>query len=476
MTPPVSPNFATVAVPPNAATVAVLGAGMAGLTAAHTLAESGHHVIVVERSDRIGGHVRTEQIDGVGVDVGAESVHLGAPHVAALVRHLGLADSAVGAAPGSSLLMTRRGLVPLPAGVGPTGPTKLMPVLKSGILSVPGLVRAGLEPALARRKVDGDVSVGAFLRARYGNRVTDQFVDPLLGNLHGGDIDQLSLHATAPQLRGPASAGTSLTFRKKPKTAPKAKSKGTPPPSAPPMFASWPQGLSALPEALAANVEVRTGQEVLGLERVGAGWRISTDDDSFDADAIVMAIPARAAAELLLGLDLSGAAEIVAQVPNASVATIVLGYPKGAAKANEALSGANGILLPSVHVKTLKAATFLSRKWPHLAASEHYLVRASVGRYGVSLSNDDEELVRGASADLAALIGLSAQPALSHVVRWDNAMPQLTVGHLERIMRLRRQLEGYPTLALAGGPIDGLGIGSVVKSGQAAAAAIIAAL
>lgn len=460
----------TVAVPPHSATVAVLGAGMAGLTAAHALAESGHHVIVVERSERVGGHIRTEQIDGVGVDVGAESVHLGAPHVAELVRRLGLADTAVGASPGSSLLMTRKGLVPLPAGVGPTGPTKLLPVLKSGILSVPGLVRAGLEPALARRKVDGDVSVGAFLRARYGDKVTDQFVDPLLGNLHGGDIDQLSLHATAPQLRGPAASGSSLTFRKKHK-APVA-GPSMPPTATVPMFASWPDGLATLPDALAANVEVRTGQEVLGLERTGGSWRVSTNEASFDADAVVLALPARAAAELLLGLDLSSAAEIVAQVPAASVATVVLGYPKGAAKANEALSGANGLLLPSARVQTLKAATFLSRKWPHLAASEHYLVRASVGRYGASLPADDDELVRGASADLASLIGLSAGPELSKVVRWTNAMPQLTVGHLDRISRLRNQLDDYPTLALAGGPIDGLGIGSVVKSGQAAAAAI----
>lgn len=464
----------TVAVPPNSGNVAVLGAGMAGLTAAHALAESGHHVIVIERSDRVGGHVRTEQIDGVGVDVGAESVHLGAPHVADLVRNLGLADSAVGAAPGSSLLMTRKGLVPLPAGVGPTGPTKLMPVLKSGILSVPGLVRAGLEPLLARRTLEGDVSVGTFLRARYGDRVTDQFVDPLLGNLHGGDIDQLSLHATAPQLRGPASAGTSLTFRKKPK-APAAKGP-TPPASVVPMFASWPEGLSTLPDALAANVEVRTGQEVLGLERVGEGWRVSTGDESFDADAVVLAVPARAAAELLLGLDLSSAAEIVAQVPAASVATVVLGYPKGAANANEALTNANGLLLPSAHVQTLKAATFLSRKWPHLAGSEHYLIRASVGRYGATLEADDAAIVRGASADLASLIGLSAEPELSKVVRWSHAMPQLTVGHLDRISRLRSQLETHPTLALAGGPIDGLGIGSVVKSGQAAAAAVSVAL
>lgn len=447
---------------------------MAGLTAAHALAESGHHVIVIERSDRVGGHVRTEQIDGVGVDVGAESVHLGAPHVADLVRRLGLADSAVGAAPGSSLLMTRKGLVPLPAGVGPTGPTKLLPVLKSGILSVPGLVRAGLEPALARRKVDGDVSVGTFLRARYGDLVTDQFVDPLLGNLHGGDIDQLSLHATAPQLRGPASAGTSLTFRKKPK-APASKAPAQPA-SPGPMFASWPEGLSALPDALAANVEVRTGQKVLGLARVGNGWRVSTGAESFDAEGVVLAVPARAAAELLLGLDLSSAAEIVAQVPAASVATVVLGYPKGAAGANEALSNANGLLLPSARVKTVKAATFLSRKWPHLANSEHYLIRASVGRHGAPLDEDDANLVRGAAADLASLIGLTAEPEVSKVVRWPHAMPQLTVGHLDRISRLRSHLAGHPTLALAGGPIDGLGIGSVVKSGQAAAAAVAIAL
>lgn len=194
--------------------VVVVGAGVSGLVAARELTKHPElEVICLEGSDRVGGQLHTLEIDGAAVDVGAEAIHLGAPHVAALVRELGLAERVVGAARGASVMGTRKGLRPLPAGVGPTGPTKIWPVLKSGILTPRGLLRAGLEPLMARRRVPEDVTVGSFTQGRFGKEVTDTFVDPLLGNLHGGDVHRLSLQATAPQLVADASNGTSMLLK-----------------------------------------------------------------------------------------------------------------------------------------------------------------------------------------------------------------------------------------------------------------------
>lgn len=436
--------------------VVVVGAGMSGLVAALRLRESGHDVTVL--AQRLGGQIKTVDLAGARVDVGAEAIHLGTPQVGALVRELGLRERVIGAEPGASLLQTRRGLVPLPAGVGPTGPTRVMPVLRSRILGPLTLLRAGLEPVTARLSGAADVSVGAFVRRRFGRTVTHQFVDPLLGNLHGGDIDRLSLRATAAQLVPAAEQRRSLLLRKAP----------PPPPPGAIAFATFVEGLELLPRTLAehSGAVVRTGVRVTALEPDVAGWRVHSEDETLAADGVVLAVPGAAAAPLLEPLVPGGPA--AARLESASVAVVALALDGARARANEALTSANGILLASDQARVLKAATFLTHKWSHLAGLPDYLLRASVGRAGSRLAEDlsDDEIVDGVLADLRRLIGLDAGVTGVHIERWPHAMPQLTLGHLERLASLRARLAPLPPLVLAGAPFDGLGIGSVIKSGE----------
>ncbi|WP_313566650.1 FAD-dependent oxidoreductase, partial [Mobilicoccus sp.] len=140
--------------------VAVVGGGVSGLRAARRLAEAGAEVTVLESSPRLGGQIRTVEVAGVPVDAGAEAMHLGAPGVAELLDALDLREDMVTARPGASWIVTPKGLRRLPAGVGPAGPTRLRPVLRSGVMTVPGLVRAGLEPVLARTAGTTDLSPG----------------------------------------------------------------------------------------------------------------------------------------------------------------------------------------------------------------------------------------------------------------------------------------------------------------------------
>lgn len=463
--------------------VVVVGGGVSGLVAAHAL---GRHdlidVTLLEASERFGGQIRTVDFDGARVDVGAEAAHLGAPHVAALVRELGLADSVIGAAAGSSVLVTRKGAVPLPAGVGPTGPTQLLPVLRSGILSLRGTIRAGLEPVMALRKVPGDIGVGQFTRLRFGDEVTDTFVDPLLGNLHGGDVHHLSLQATAAQLAPTAREGRSMLLKNlRPKASLPGRAKQPTGPAGPslPAFASWQGGLATFTDALAEQVRgtVRAGAKVVEVRREGQQWRVAlADGDHLVVDHVLFTTSGQVTASLLDDLA-PRAAEALRQVTAASVATVVLGYEPAEVAGNRIVQEHNGVLVPSRHVRTMKAATNLSRKWPELGA-EHHLWRASVGRSTNQLAVElsDDQLVARVASELGRIIGLNAHPRVSAMYRWPASMPQLTVGHLERMHTARDEVERLGGLHLAGSSVDGLGIGSTVKSGQQAARAIIDSL
>ncbi|MGO4956886.1 protoporphyrinogen oxidase [Luteococcus sp. Sow4_B9] len=457
--------------------VVVVGAGVTGLVAARELAkDESLEVICLEASDRVGGQLNTIEVDGAHVDVGAEAIHLGAPHVAALVRELGLDADVIGAAPGSSVLATRKGLRPLPAGVGPTGPTKILPVLKSGILSPLGLIRAGLEPLMARRRFPDDMGVGEFTARRFGREVTDTFVDPLLGNLHGGDIRHLSLQSTAAQLTATAAEGQSMLL----KTLKPAKG-AAPAPSGSvlPMFASWPEGLSTFTRALATQTKatIRTGCPATGLTHVGSQWQVHlADGETVTADHVLVTTPSAASAALLRG-SCPEAVELYEGVPTASVATVLLGWERDDVANNPTLRDANGILLPSNRARTFKAATNLTRKWPTLT-SRHHLLRASVGRDGNSLADDlsDDQLTSRVAAELGELIGLTAAPQVRAVHRWPHSMPQLRPGHKARVARARAALATLGGITIAGCSVDGLGIGSTVASGQRAARDILSAM
>lgn len=488
------------------ARVVVVGAGVSGLLSARRLRDQGCEVTVVEASERIGGHVRTIDLDGRHVDVGAESLHLGAPAARELVADLGLTDEVVAAGSAPSWLWTAKGRRVLPAGVGPAGPTRLRPVLRSGVLGLPALARAGLEPVLARTGArlpddpEVDVSVGDFVGGRFGAQVREAFVDPLLGGLHSGDVSRLSLRACTPSLVPAATSGHSLILKSfspkrllstpdvlRRRRATPAVARSGPPPV---MFASFAQGLSRLTEALADGGDVRLGRTVTRIERdeahgttTGSSRYVVYLDqgDPLAADAIVLAVPAPAAADLVRP-HAPQTADRLADVTLASTATIVLGFRPADVASLEALTG-NGILVPSRYGSTVKAATHLSTKWPHLVppadSDASYLVRVSVGRAGSGEIDrlDDEELLARVRSDLQRFVGITAEPTLAHVQRWRVGLPQLEVGHVARLQRTRAELaEAMPGVVLAGASYDGVGLTACITSATSAAAEVTTSL
>lgn len=424
--------------------IAVVGAGLAGLAAARELVAHGFDAVVLESTATVGGKVRASEVGGLLVDEGADSMLRRVPWGVELASSVGL--EVVSPATGAAGLWTDR-MRPLPAGTVMGIPTDL-----DAVRDVVGQVRE-----VPGEPVTEDLSVGQLVRARLGDRVVDQLVDPLLGGVYAGTADGLSVRATLPQLWPHLAGHGSLV------DAARA-ARGTP--SSAPVFAQTAGGLGLLPPAVAQGLDVRLATTVRGLARTATGWRLETgsaaDPSYLDVDGVVLAVPAAPAARLLQG---HVATEELAQVRYASVAivTLVLDGPSPGA--------GSGYLVPAVTGRDTKAVTFTSRKW---GRSGPAVVRASVGRVGEesTLQRDDSELVATVRAELGAALG--ELPALldTRVTRWGGGLPQYAPGHLDLVQRLRAALPAG--IAVAGAAYDGVGVPAVIRSGQLAAQEIVA--
>ncbi|GGS44930.1 protoporphyrinogen oxidase [Streptomyces griseoviridis] len=448
--------------------VVVVGAGVAGLAAAHRLLQRGARVTVLEASDRVGGKLLPGEIAGVRVDLGAESMLARRPEAVGLAREAGLGDRLQPPATATAALWTRGALRPMPKShvMGVPGTAAAL----AGVVSEEGLARIGRDAELPRTEIGDDVAVGEYVAARLGREVVDRLVEPLLGGVYAGDAYRISMRSAVPQLFEAARTHPSLTeavrvIQGRTAAAPQA---------AGPVFAGLEGGIGTLPPAVAGTVRARGGEILLGtpvteLRRTAPGtWRITAGDRVLTADAVIVAVPAPAAASLLRAEAPAAAAELAA-VEYASMALITLAYRRADAAA---LPGGSGFLVPPVDGRTIKAATFASRKWGWIDREDPDLVvlRTSVGRHGETevLGRDDAALVAVSRHDIEQATGLSAAPVATRVTRWTDGLPQYPVGHHARVARVRDHVAKLPGLAVCGAAYDGVGIPATIASAHAA--------
>ncbi|OBQ53794.1 protoporphyrinogen oxidase [Streptomyces sp. H-KF8] len=447
--------------------VVVVGAGIAGLAAAHRLLGRGARVTVLEASDRVGGKLLPGEIAGARVDLGAESMLARRPEAVTLAREVGLTDRLRPPATATASLWTRGALRPMPKGhvMGVPGTAAAL----AGVLSDEGLARIGQDAELPRTEVGDDVAVGEYVAARLGREVVDRLVEPLLGGVYAGDAYRISMRSAVPQLFRAARTHTSLTEGVREIQAGAATGQ-----QAGPVFMGIQGGVGTLPLAVAESVrarggEIRTRTPVTELRREPAGgWRVVTAERELRADAVVVAVPAPAAARLLRA-EAPGAAAELAGVEYASMALITLAYRR----AETDLPEGSGFLVPPVDGRTIKASTFASRKWGWIDEEnpDLILLRTSVGRHGETeiLGRDDAGLVEVSRHDLLAATGLDATPVATRVTRWQDGLPQYPVGHHARVARVREHLAALPGLAVCGAAYDGVGIPACIASAYDAA-------
>jgi oxygen-dependent protoporphyrinogen oxidase len=444
--------------------VAVVGGGIAGLTAAYLLGAD-HEVLLLEGSPDIGGKLRTGEVAGVAVDVGAESVLNRRPEAVDLVRDLGL--PIVHPASSASSVWTRGSMRRLPRtllGV----PLDVDDLRESGVLSDAGMARVLQEPDVPASDVSADRSVADLVSERLGEEAVERLVEPLLGGVYAGHAALLSAAATTPQLVALARRGSLI------------KAAAELPTSDVPVFAGVPGGLGTVPAALAASgrFELETSAPVRGVTRDGAGFVLTVgsarEPRRVDAAAVVLACPAAPAARLLADLAPAAAAELAA-IESASMAIVTHAFR---AEDLGELGGTttSGFLVPPVEGRAIKAATYSFAKWDWVRAAGDglLLTRTSVGRHReeAALQRPDDVLVAESLSELVDLAGIDAQPVGSQVQRWGGGLPQYAVGHLERVTRIRAAVRAVPGLAVCGAAYDGVGIPAVIGSARRAVTSV----
>jgi oxygen-dependent protoporphyrinogen oxidase len=463
-----------VTVPVSPAHVVVVGGGIAGLAAAYELsrADAAPAVTVLEGSPEIGGKLRLAEVGGVRIDVGAESMLNRRPEAVALARDAGLGDDLVHPATTSARLWNRSRLVPMPRTLMGV-PADLSSL--EHVLSRKGVARAAMDAVLPATTLgDQDTSVGALVEERFGKEVVDRLVEPLLGGVYAGHAREISARAAVPQVVSLLDRDRSMS------RAAAAALSG--PVSDVPVFAGLRGGLGRLPGAVAAasGASVETGATVRDLvRRPDGGWRLvvgSTRDPRLvEADAVVLATPARPTARLLSDVASDAALEL-ARIEYASMAIVTMAFREH----DLPDVGGSGFLVPPVDGHAIKAATFSFAKWDWVRAAGEglLLLRCSIGRHREEqvLQVADEELVDLAVCDLRDAIGLSVRPVDVHVQRWGGALPQYTVGHLDRVAAVRRAVADLPGLAVCGAAYEGLGIPACIASAQRAAEKVLADL
>jgi oxygen-dependent protoporphyrinogen oxidase len=464
--------------------VCVVGGGVSGLAAAWNLSggataqASAPEVVVLEATDILGGALRSEVFAGRVVDMGPDGFLGRRPEAVQLCREVGLGDTLAPIAARGASVFARGRLRALPEAHALGIPTRFWSTARSGTLGVGGVLGLARDALLPRPDVRGpmgDRSVGPLVARKLGQQVVDTLVDPLIGGIHAGTVDDMSAAAVFPPLLAAAQRRGSLMRALRAEVP-------APDPDDPPLFWSLEGGMAALVEALVSELErrgvdIRRAAPAERLERSGRDWTVVAAGWTGEFDAVVLATPAWATAALLRPHD-DEAAALLDAIDYASVVVATFRTRPDCVPAD---AFGTGFLVPRRGRRpdgdawAVTACTYLDRKWPHLARPDQVLLRASLGRVDDTRAFDwtDAEVAERAWQELGELWGVTGRPEESAVMRYPRAFPQYRVHHLLRASGIEAAVARLGGLAVAGAAYRGVGIPACIASGRAAALSLL---
>lgn len=482
------------AIPPSLR-VAVIGGGITGLAAAQRLMSRSDNVQVVllEASRRLGGIIRTEAADGFLMELGPDSFITNKPAAIQLCDEIGFTDQliATDARFRRSLVLRNGKPMPVPDGFMLMAPSKPWAILTTPILSLTARLRLLSEAVIARRTTAEDESLASFVRRRFGQQTLERLVQPLIGGIYTADPEKLSLKATMPrfsemeQSHGSvirATLAQQKVDRKRSAGQQNDLNNSSGSGARYGLFATAAGGLSDMVAAIervlrkTGRVETRLGLEVTGIEKPtasGSHWVVQLRNQRpMTFDAVIVTLPTHAAGRILKPAISPELHAALLEIEYASSAIVVSGHQLS--DFNHPMD-AFGLVVPAIERRKILAVSFSSRKFSDRAPAGQILLRTFVGgaMQPELLDHDDDTITGFVNDELRSIFGMKTEPMFSEVIRYNNAMPQYHVGHLDRVARIESLLKNTPGLHLAGSAYTGVGIPDSIASGQAAADDII---
>jgi oxygen-dependent protoporphyrinogen oxidase len=469
--------------------IAIIGGGIAGLSAAYELEKARQagaqaEYTLFEASNRLGGCLASEIVNGAVLERGPDSFITEKPAAAELCRELGLGAELIPSndAARKTCILVRNRLVPLPDGLMFLVPTKLISTALTPLFSLPTKLRMGLELLLPPRPTGlPDESVAALVERHFGRETVDRLADPLLSGIYGGDATQLSASTVLPGMvemerkygsltRGMLAAHRQMLARGKSGSRHERAA----------IFTAMRGGMQQLVEAVAARLDpasVRLSTPVSGIEKTAQTWSVAANGKTEFYDALIMATPAWAAAALLGPVDPALADEL-SGIPYSSSITINLIYDE--AQLGHLPDGF-GFLVPVSEGRAMLACTFVHRKFLGRTPPGKAVLRAFLGgmKKEALLDEPDDALVATVRRELSEILGEKVlpsrvEPEHAQLSRWPRAMAQYAVGHQQRKLNIALRLDGLPTLRLAGNAYDGIGVPDCIRLGRKAARELMA--
>ncbi|MEE9165458.1 MAG: protoporphyrinogen oxidase [Nitrospinota bacterium] len=457
----------------NVKKIAVIGGGIAGLSAAYVLekeaADNGISIEIdlIEKQGRIGGNILTEQVDGFIVEGGPDCVFSEKPASLKLCEKLGLEEE---------LLKTREEkkgtyvywnnkLHDLPEGVILMIPTMIMPILFSSLISFPGKMRMALEPFIPKRTNPAEESLSHFVTRRLGKELLNKIAEPLVAGIHAGNPETMSINASFPRfveleqkygslIRGMLSRRKEMVSMMKGRTL-----KYT-------MFMTLKKGLQELTDNIQNTLRSTTkltDNEVVAVIKKNSGYEASlkAGDIKF-YDSVIIATPSYITATLVRGVD-SHLADKLLEIPYVSTATVSLAY--SASDVNHIKNGF-GFIVPGISNRKIMAATYTSNKFSYRAPEGSMLLRCFVG--GAQNEDlvflDNKEMIKMVQTELKDIVNIKAKPIFTKIYRWEKAMPQYVIGHIGRIKKIEELTAKHPGLYLTGSAYNGIGISDCITT------------
>ncbi|MGG3671974.1 protoporphyrinogen oxidase [Bacillus nitratireducens] len=455
--------------------VVIVGGGITGLSTAYYLQKEIREknlpidTLLIEASGKLGGKIQTVQKDGFTIERGPDSFLARKESAAKLVKELGLGDELVNNKAGQSFILVNNRLHKMPSGSMMGIPTQITPFLFSGLFSPIGKLRAGFDLLMPRSKLVSDQSLGQFFRHRLGNEVVENLIEPLLSGIYAGDIDEMSLMSTFPQIYQIEQEHRSISLGMRtlaPKQEKAEVKKG--------IFKTVKTGLESIVESLEVKIPndmVIKGTRIEKVAKLGDGYTIIlSNGKEMEADAIVVAAPHKVLPSMFAQYKQF---RFFRNIPSTSVANVALAFPKSAIQRD--IDG-TGFVVSRNSDYTITACTWTHKKWPHTTPEGKTLLRCYVGRPGdeAIVEQTDEEIVQLVLEDLQKTMDIAEDPEFTIVSRWKEAMPQYTVGHKDRMKKLTTFMESeLPGVYLAGSSYAGAGLPDCIEQGERAAKCVL---